>query len=173
LSSPVTIAKQDQKLPVVKIISDSQKRASYRYLIHAIARIRKILENYAQGNRNTVQELLHDRIPGADFNLDNSILNIEQEKPSNIEKICTSFKLSEFELDILLLCVAVEIDPTIGTLCAKAQSNPKAEYPTFNLAIAIFPHHHWDAFTPEAPLRLWRILELGEANTLTSAPLRI
>src|SRR5437660_12933608 len=77
------------------------------------------------------------------------------------------------------------MDGTFATLCAAAHNRqwneqkavvvgyPTAADPTFSLALAALPHPHWDALTPAAPLRRWRLILVGSSNTLTLNPLRI
>jgi hypothetical protein len=64
------------------------------------------------------------------------------------------------------------MDSTFATLCATAQGDPRRTYPTFSLALAALPDSHWSALTPAAPLRYWRLLEVGSGDTLTTSPLR-
>jgi hypothetical protein len=82
--------------------------------------------------------------------------------------------LSAFEREILLLCVATELDTSIGQLCGRAQGDPSRRYPTFALALALFDEPSWDALSPEHPLRHWRLLEIHQApgQALTVSPLR-
>lgn len=87
--------------------------------------------------------------------------------------ICIAFGLSKFESQILLLCAGVEFDYSVGQLCATLQRDSRKVRPTFNLALAVLEDPHWSAFTPSAPLRYWRLIELGPGDTLTSSPLRI
>ncbi|MDB5034125.1 MAG: ATPase central domain protein [Chlorobi bacterium] len=84
------------------------------------------------------------------------------------------FGLSRFELDLLLLCAAMELDTRIASLCARAQDNPGRPYPTFALALALFDEPAWDAISPERPLRYWRLIEIHQPGTqpLTTSPLR-
>jgi hypothetical protein len=84
-----------------------------------------------------------------------------------------TFGLSAFEQDVLLLCAGVELDPTIAALCAQAQPEVKHGLPTFNLAGAMFANRHWLAFTPDAPLRRWQLIEVGTGSTLMTSGLRI
>jgi hypothetical protein len=81
--------------------------------------------------------------------------------------------LSPFERDLLLLCAGVELDSTFAALCANAQGDPRRDYPTFGLALAALPEAHWSALTPAAPLRYWRLVEVGTDDTLTSSPPRV
>ena len=55
-----------------------------------------------------------------------------------LEHLCTAFSLSSFERDILLMCAAAALDPTLARLCAAAHQDAQAAYPTFTLAIAMF-----------------------------------
>jgi AAA+ superfamily predicted ATPase len=74
------------------------------------------------------------------------------------------FGLSPFEADILVLCAAVEVDPQAADVCG---------VPTFASAFAALEGTHWDASAPGGPLRRWRLIEVGAAESLIAAPLRI
>ncbi|HEV2471787.1 MAG TPA: ATP-binding protein, partial [Chthonomonadales bacterium] len=93
--------------------------------------------------------------------------------PPALERLCTIFNLSPFERAILLLCAGIELDAAFARLCAAAQGDPLRTYPTFSLALAIFPEAHWSALAPDAPLRRWRLIEVNTGSGLTSSPLRI
>lgn len=83
--------------------------------------------------------------------------------------------MTRFEEQLLLLCCAVELDPGIPALCAKAQDDPGRTYPTFALGFSIFENPEWEALSPERPLRYWRLLEINQpgAQALTSSALRV
>ena len=83
--------------------------------------------------------------------------------------------LSDFEQEILLLCVAMELDTGMARLCAKAQDNPHQPYPTFALALSLFDDPVWDALSWESPLRYWRLIEIHQSGVqpLTTSGLRI
>jgi hypothetical protein len=93
--------------------------------------------------------------------------------PPALENLCVAFGLSPFERDVLLLCAGVELDSTVAPLCAAAQGDPSRTYPTFSLALAALPDAHWSALSPAAPLRRWRLIEIGSGPALTVSPLRI
>ena len=98
----------------------------------------------------------------------------ENEMPSSaLDVICSSFGLSQFEHDILLLCAGMELDSSIASLCAAASGETGKSFPTFSLALAALPGAHWSALTPERPLRRWRLIDVGGGAALTQAPLRI
>ncbi|HSB10231.1 MAG TPA: ATP-binding protein [Blastocatellia bacterium] len=92
---------------------------------------------------------------------------------SALDALCEAFRLSPFERDLLLLCAGVELDSAFAELCATAQGDPQRAYPTFSLALAALGEPHWSAITPTAPLRRWRLIELGVGETVTGSPLRI
>ncbi|MBN3947596.1 MAG: ATP-binding protein [Nostoc sp. NMS7] len=83
--------------------------------------------------------------------------------------------LSDFEQEILLLCVAMELDPGMARLCAKAFDNAHQPYPTFALALSLFDEPAWDALSWERPLRYWRLIEIHQSGVqpLTSSGLRV
>lgn len=94
--------------------------------------------------------------------------------PPALETLCTAFRLSPFERDLLTLCAAMELDAGIAPLCAAAGGgDPARAYPTLSLALAALPDPHWSALTPDAPLRRWRLIEVGTGPALTLSPLRI
>jgi hypothetical protein len=82
--------------------------------------------------------------------------------------------LSRFEQNVLLLCIAAELDTSIAALCARAQRDPARPFPTFALALSLFDAPTWDALSPERPLRHWRLIEITQPGgaALTVSPLR-
>jgi len=82
--------------------------------------------------------------------------------------------LSLFERQVLLLCIAMELDTRVASLCARAQDDAGRPYPTFALALALFDAPSWDALSPERPLRYWRLIEINQpgAQPLTTSALR-
>jgi hypothetical protein len=85
-----------------------------------------------------------------------------------------SFGLSDFEMDVLLLCGAAELDPALAGLCADAQGGGRG-YPTFGLALNAFDEASWESLSPQRPLRHARLIEISQpgATPLTAAALRI
>ncbi|MBN3925377.1 ATP-binding protein [Nostoc sp. NMS4] len=83
--------------------------------------------------------------------------------------------LSDFEQQVLLLCVAMELDPSMARLCAKASDNSHQPYPTFALALSLFEQPAWDALSWERPLRYWRLIEIHQSGVqaLTTSGLRV
>jgi len=81
--------------------------------------------------------------------------------------------LSAFETDILLLCAAMELDPSLPALIAAAQGGGPG-VPSFALALRLFDEPSWDALAPQRPLRYLHLLQvdLAGAPALTAAALR-
>jgi hypothetical protein len=90
---------------------------------------------------------------------------------SSLHVLRTVFALTDFEVDVVLLAAAYELDARVAQLCADA-GDPRRPYPTFALALALLPHPHWSALTPGAPLRTWRLVETG-SGPLTTAPVQL
>ncbi|MEA5516972.1 ATP-binding protein, partial [Nodularia sp. UHCC 0506] len=100
--------------------------------------------------------------------------NSELSSNNALNTLCNIFNLSNFERDILLLCLGMEIDANWGFLCSNAPGNhPQKPYPTFSLAMAVLPTAYWQALTPSAPLRKWEMIHIGEGAALNLSPLRI
>ncbi|MDZ8053478.1 MAG: ATP-binding protein [Aulosira sp. ZfuVER01] len=139
--------------------------ANQRYLSAALALVRGALESYTT-NAQQPTELQNQE-------------NARQQAaaamptPSALDNICRMFSLSAFERDLLLLCAGMELSGDFARLCAIAQGDAQRAYPTLSLALAALPNAHWDAIAPNAPLRRWRLIQIGEAHALTLSPLRI
>lgn len=82
--------------------------------------------------------------------------------------------LTQFERELLLLCVAMELDTRIAGLCARAHDDASRPYPTYALAMAIFDAASWDALSPDRPLRYWRLIEITQLSVqpLTTSAMR-
>ena len=90
-----------------------------------------------------------------------------------LAELSSTFGLSSFERKILLLCAGMELDSSLATLCAEAQGDNTRQFPTFSLALAVFPDAHWSALSPASPLRYWRLIEIAAGPCITASPLRI
>ena len=88
-------------------------------------------------------------------------------------RLASIFRLSPFELDILLLCAGVELDPELPALFAAVQNDDRLRRPTFQLLLKLLPEAHWSALLPHAPLRHWKLITLDAPESLTSTFLRI
>lgn len=93
--------------------------------------------------------------------------------PPALEQLCNIFHLSEFERNILLLCVAREIIPNFKSLCVKAQGDKQLTLPTFGLARTLFSTFEWAALTHLAPLQHWQLVFVEAGDSIMESTLKI
>jgi hypothetical protein len=147
---------------------DAWPEANQAYLTAALALLRAQLANYLSRQQNETTTADEE---AAQQTLAASATALPA--PAAIETLCAIFALSPFERDLLLLCAGVELEARFAPLCAVAHGDPARPYPTFSLALAALHEPHWSALLPDAPLRRWRLLDVGAGNALTVSPLRI
>ena len=126
--------------------------ANQRYLMAALDAVREALEGRAVTERSGGEEM---------------------SPPPVLETLCKLFGLSSFERAILLTCAGIELDSKFAGACAKANGDPRLDYPTFSLALGTLADPHWSALSPDAPLRRWRLVELQSGSDLAHSRLRI
>jgi AAA+ superfamily predicted ATPase len=96
--------------------------------------------------------------------------------PPAVEVLAHLFALGPFERDVLLLCLAPELDPTFERLFAYVQDDVNRKYVTPRLAATLLAvddsarHTAAGSFLPEAPLRRFRLVLL-EPGVVPAAPL--
>ena len=95
--------------------------------------------------------------------------------PVRIQHLQQRFKLSQFEVHVLLFCLAFELDTRIGWMCGAIQDQPYRPYPTFGLAMTLFDDPDWLALPPEGRLRKCRLVEFHHpmGTPLFGAELRL
>ena len=139
------------------------REANQRHLLAALAVVRGALDRHAGGPEPG---------PEAARALEEAVAAMPA--PPALEVVRERFGLSAFERDVLLLCAGVELDSGFAARCAAAQGEGNRRQPTFSLALAALPEPHWSALTPAAPLRHWRLIEMGSSvDGLTTSPLRV
>ncbi len=155
--------------------TDNWIEANQRYLLAALTPVRHSLKRYLARLHSDSQAEIQQEDAQEELGEALSVMPA----PPALTRLCAVFGLSPFERDILLLCAGMDLDGSFATLCAAAQNRQWSErnvtlpYPTFSLALAVLPDPHWDALTAAAPLRRWRLIVVGNSNTLTLSPLRI
>ena len=97
----------------------------------------------------------------------------EELAPPRLATLIQQFRLTDFASKLLVFCLGAELDGEIPLLCALLQDDPQRSYPNLGLALGIFDRVDWQAMTPQAPLRFWQLLELGEAASFAAKPLRV
>jgi hypothetical protein len=142
--------------------------ANQRHLLAALAGVRRALARHAARSTDG---------PAPADDADDPGISPEaaaaMSAPPALARLCTTFRLSPFERDVMLLCAGVELDATFPALCASSHGDSTRAYPTFSLALAALPGAHWSALTPDAPLRHWRLVEVASGGSLTTSALRI
>lgn len=147
---------------------DRWQTANQSQLQAALALVREALSNYIAKLEGTPPEPDRRRSQPQDLTA-----AAELPAPSALETLCTTFNLSHFERDLLLLSAGLELDANFVSLCAAAQGDSRRTYATFGLALAALPEAHWSAILPESPLRFWRLIEVNTGDSLVRSPLRI
>jgi ATP-dependent 26S proteasome regulatory subunit len=154
--------------------ASSWQQVNQHYLTTALAQIKQRLEQKVSQIEGKDAVEASPASPGGIAPLpDLATIAAQSSVPTALEQLCETFNLSTFEQDILLLCAGMELDSRFPALCALAQGDPQKNYPTFSLALSLLPDAHWSALTPNAPLRKWRLIELGSGTGLTLRSLRI
>lgn len=152
--------------------------ANQRDLVRAVDRVRHLLERYG-----TNEPQIAAAVPAVDAGsrltdctttagLASDADRAPDAEPFALSMLVRAFDLSPFERDIVLLCAGVELDARFAPLLAVAHGDASRGTPTFGLALALLPHAHWSALSPDAPLRAWRLVELSGSG-VTTAALRI
>lgn len=77
----------------------------------------------------------------------------------SLKQLSQSFGLSSFEEKIVLLCAAMELEPTCHSLCAQIAQNPEQNYPTLVLALSLFTDASWEILSTYRPLIKWQLLQ--------------
>ncbi len=141
-------------------------QANQRHLVLALGRVRERLKAYAtEGAVDPASALASDAPRATDAG--------EAVQPYALDTLCALFGLSEFERDVLLMCAGMELEGAFPALIARTHGDGARDRPDFGLALAAFPNAHWSALSPGAPLRRWRLIELGAGSSLVTSPLRI
>ena len=148
---------------------DDWLEANQRYMKTALSVVRCDLQDHVEKTQK------NEHAGQKDDDIYNNLKETASAMPAPpaIETLRIMFGLTPFERDILLLCAGIELDSNFAVLCASAHGDPKKTYPTFSLAMSALPDPHWSALSPQAPLRRWRLIEVGTGNSLTINPLRI
>lgn len=148
---------------------DNWLEANQQYLHEAISGLHEYLGHHLQDNQITgekgdqpVHAVKERRLPDHEIT-----------PPPTLQTLCNNFSLSEFERDVILICAGVELDSGFASLIAVLQNKQQPASPTFGLILSLLPNAHWSALTPDAPLRRWRMIELGIGNGFTTSPLSI
>lgn len=92
-------------------------------------------------------------------------------RPSRLADLVERLSLTPFERDLLLLCVAQELEGEVAALCGTIHGNPELNFPTIRLALKVLGGGTWRAVSEASPLRRWHLLSLAPGPTRTLARL--
>jgi hypothetical protein len=81
------------------------------------------------------------------------------------------FRLTPFERELLLLAAGLELDHGLRTTVTTA--NGGLPHANFSFALSHLTQPHWDALSPQSPLRYWQLLEPEPAGMLVQAALKL
>jgi SpoVK/Ycf46/Vps4 family AAA+-type ATPase len=152
-----------------------------KYLVACIEQLKIKLQGYGHAVERNIEPKMTDATSYNDNDIHKNNNNNDDENPFDdtatntqeifaewseegslpaLETLSRVFGLSSFERSIVLLCAGIELDADFARLCAQVQGRSTTTYPTFGLAMSIFPNAHWSAITPASPLRYYRLIEL-------------
>jgi hypothetical protein len=77
-----------------------------------------------------------------------------------LNNLCALFSLSAFERQLVVLCIAMELDPDMPALCMELSQQPS---PSMALALMCFDGH-CSAMAEDAPLAYFQLIELKRDN---------
>ncbi len=90
----------------------------------------------------------------------------ERQSLPALEILANKFGLSSFEVQIIQLCLAFELDTRIGWLCGLIQDKPYRPYPTYGLAMTIFSDPAWQATHASGHLRKFGVIDVQEGSDI-------
>lgn len=91
------------------------------------------------------------------------------ESGAALARLVSIFSLTDFELDLLVLCVGATLESRFRNVCAAHHPDG---WPTLRLSLSAFDNSHWSAISRARPLRYWRLIEVG-SEPLLDAALRV
>ncbi|MGF1487525.1 MAG: ATP-binding protein [Prochloraceae cyanobacterium] len=78
----------------------------------------------------------------------------------SLDLLCDKFDLTDFDRDVILLCLGVQIYSYWKNLCASASGDRQRNYVTFNLALSLFGEDNFKAVSDTAPMLYWGLIKI-------------
>lgn len=156
------------------LLASDWSEQNQRWLTQALAGLRSRLDAQTSSDETFVDELPVQSLAAAETQPG---AGLDDEFVCALDRCAALFGLSGFERELLLLSAGVELDAALrhSVLRAQgrlAQGNAPSQ-PTFSLAFRVLAQPHWDALSPQAPLRRWRLIETEGRHSPTRQPLYI
>ena len=141
--------------------------------VRLLARRRAAWLNYLQDEADSTREPLEDRddparearwlsenTPELNSRLAKVIHAMEQNQSSRLDQLVKIFGLSTLDRSILQICLALALDPTLGSLFAYLHGRMNRSYVTEELAARLLGIGRTLFLPVDSPLRIWRLVEL-------------
>ncbi|MEZ4682550.1 MAG: ATP-binding protein [Caldilineaceae bacterium] len=119
-------------------------------LMAAIAAIRLQLRNQPNGEAMAIWQQAEAAFAGQ----------------SRLRALAETFQLSNFELQIVVLCAGEALDPNFT-------ADETLQRPTFQRMLQTLANSHWQATAPDSPLRYWQIITVEEPEDFLHSRLRL
>ncbi len=84
---------------------------------------------------------------------------------SNLDRLCRSFGLSNFERQVLLLAAARESDGDFARLCGLAYGNENMTFPSLYMALSVLPNSNWNICSLNSVLFRWELIRIVQNPT--------
>ncbi len=143
--------------------------ANQRLLVAEVARVRLRVERHLATDGDEPAWAARERNSGR------RVADAEADlpSPSALAMLSTTFGLTSFERDVLLLAAVPDLDGSFGSAPGDGAAVGEPLVPTFGLALAALHEPHWSALTPRGTLRHWRLVELAPSPRFSSSALRV
>jgi adenylylsulfate kinase-like enzyme len=109
--------------------------------------------------------------------LDAELRALDEPHVTLLDELAETFALSPFERDVVLLCLAPELDPAFELLFAYVHDDAARRAPTPHLALSLFARDDSSArasFAPDGPLRRYALLHVEPSpQPLSTRALRL
>ncbi|HEX9297824.1 MAG TPA: ATP-binding protein [Polyangiaceae bacterium] len=92
---------------------------------------------------------------------------------SALAQLAATFELSDTEQDILQVCLASALDPTLGRVWATLHHHPDQNYPSEALIARLCGHGRAPILPRSGPLLRWELVRVGDASPGDPQPLQI
>lgn len=151
--------------------TQSWSAANQRYLMANVEALRHELELYQIATNTDSKQYIQKQnlLMAAQQAVEEARADLSG--PAALDTMTSLLGLSDFERKVLLMGAAVELEADFSALIATLQNG--LVLPTFSLALAALADPHWNALSPNAPLRYWRLLDVTNSQLLTKSPLKI
>ncbi len=100
---------------------------------------------------------------------------LAQDDVSRLARLIKIFALEADDVDVLHVCLAAAVDPSVRRLYAYLHDDASTPFPTLTLAARLFQSGRCPTWGGESPLRRWRMITVGDTphHGIEIAPLAL